>query len=433
MIKIVLSLLFIFNITSASNTNVKEPKPLVMWFDATANFARFSNLDSIIYYLDLVKHYNFTDIVIDVKPITGEVLYTSKIAPQMTKWNGYTRSNSFDYLNIFITEGHKRGLKVHASVNVFVAGHNYHNRGLVYDNPNKADWQSINYTDSGFVQITQLKHKYSAMTNPLNPKVQTHELNIMAELLTLYPNLDGIILDRVRYDGIQTDFSQLSIDAFEKFINKKIDNFPDDIYFYKKSENKPQLVRGPLFNQWLEYRASVIYNFMTEARRVCKEVNPEIIFGVYTGAWYPLYYDVGVNWASKKYDPSLEYDWATPNYKNYGYAELLDFYTTGCYFYEVTKEEVEKLNEVTKRTEAGMGEGKEYWYSVEGSAEIAKLVIADVLPVIGVLYVEQYENNIDQFIKAMNACLEKSDGLMIFDIVHLINKGWWHSLDSLVK
>ena len=33
-------------------------------------------------------------------------------------------------------------------------------------------------------------------------------------------------------------------------------------------------------------------------------VNPNISFGTYTGAWYPSYYEVGVNFASKNYDPS---------------------------------------------------------------------------------------------------------------------------------
>ncbi len=141
-----------------------------------------------------------------------------------------------------------------------------------------------------------------------------------------------------------------------------------------------------------------------------------------------------MNWASQKYDPSQEYTWATPNYKNYGYADLLELYTTGCYFFEVTKAEVEKLNdEMIKRNEAGMGKTKDYWYSVEGSAEIAKKVIMDVIPVIGGLYVEQYKNHPEQFQRAVKMCLDKTDGLMIFDIVHIINFGWWDVLEKAMK
>lgn len=408
-------------------------KPKLLWFDATANFERLSYPDSIQFYLKKAKETGFTDVVLDLKPITGEVLYQSEFAPQMIEWNGFYRDSQFDFPAYFISEAKKLGLNVYASVNVFVAGHNFFDRGLVYQD--KSHWQSINYTDSGFIPITQLKHKYSAMTNPVHPEVQEHELKIISELVTKYPQFDGIILDRVRYDGIEADFSNLSKEQFEKYINQKIENYPDDIYRWSKNEQGEKFrVEGKLYKKWLEWRASVIYNFMTKAREVVKQINPEMKFGVYTGAWYPVYYEVGVNWASKKYDPSKEFDWATADYKNYGYAELLDIYTTGCYFFEVTKEEVEKLNEeIIKRNEAGMGKTKDFWYSVEGSAEIAKKVIMNAVSVIGGLYVEQYKNHPEQFKRAIKMCLNKTDGLMIFDLVHIVNYGWWNILENAMK
>lgn len=418
---IFIALIFSLNLSYTTN------KPKLLWFDATANFERLSYKDSITYYLKKAKELGFTDVVLDLKPITGEVLYDSKFAPKMKEWNGFYRDDNFDFPAFFISEAHKLGLKIHAAINVFVAGHNYFDRGLVYQN--KSHWQSINYTDSGFVPITQLKHKYSAMTNPANPEVQNHELNVIEELVSKYPEFDGLILDRVRYDGIEADFSPLSFELFKKYLGEKEINI-DDIYRWTKNEKgKKVRIEGKYFKKWLEWRASVIYNFMKEAKARVKKVNPEILFGTYTGAWYPVYYEVGVNWASQNYDPSKEYEWATPDYKKYGYAELLEIYTTGCYFFEVTKDEVEKLNEeMIKRNEAGMGETKDYWYSVEGSAEIAKKVIMNALPVLGGLYVEQYKGHPEQFERAIKMCLEKTDGLMIFDIVHIVNYGWWDVL-----
>lgn len=422
-------IIIILTVTKLHSTD----KPKVLWFDATANFERLSYPDSIKFYLNKAKEVGFTDVAVDLKPITGEVLYESKFAPKMTEWMGFHRKDDLDFPALFISEARKLGLRVYASINVFVAGHNFFDRGLIYKD--KSHWQSINYTDSGLIPITQLKHKYSAMTNPANPEVQGHELNIISELIKKYPQFDGIILDRVRYDGIESDFSELSKEMFEKYINKKIENFPDDIYKWSKN-SKGEKIRneGKYFKKWLEWRAFVIYDFMNKARKIVKDINPKMQFGVYTGAWYPVYYEVGVNWASRKYDPSREYDWATIEYKNSGYAELLDFYTTGCYFFEVSKEEVKKLNnESLKRNEAGMGKTKDFWYSVEGSAEIAKKVVMDAVPVIGGLYVEQYKNHPEQFKRAIKMCLEKTDGLMIFDIVHIINFGWWDILESAIK
>lgn len=80
-----------------------------------------------------------------------------------------------------------------------------------------------------------------------------------------------------------------------------------------------------------------------------KKINPKLIFGDYTGSWYPLYFDVGVNFASKSYDPSTEFEWATPNYKNYGYAEALDLFTTGNYYFEVEKTELLTQKDTTKK------------------------------------------------------------------------------------
>ena len=81
---------------------------------------------------------------------------------------------------------------------------------------------------------------------------------------------------------------------------------------------------------------------MALARKEVKAANPKVSFGTYTGAWYPSYYEVGVNFASKKYDPAQDFNWATPEYKNYGYAELIDLYATGNYYTDITIEEYKK-------------------------------------------------------------------------------------------
>ena len=148
--------------------------------------------------------------------------------------------------------------------------------------------------------------------------------------------------------------------------------------------------------------------------------------GDYTGAWYPTYYQLGVNWASSSYDPSADYGWATPEYKNTGYAELLDIYMTGLYYTLVTKDEVDAANGVVgPRTEAGMDNSLTYCYSVEGGAELVRSLTCGAAPVIGSLYVEQYKEDWTGFSRAIRQVLEDTDGLMIFDIVHIINHGLW--------
>ncbi len=394
-------------------------KPKMIWFDATANFERLGSYDGIVKILDKCVDVGFTDIIVDVKPISGEVLYKSEFVPQMKTWANFTRANTFDYVNTLIKEARKRNLKIHIALNIFCEGHNYHNRGIVYTK--HPEWATIVYTKDGFIPITQQKHKYSAMVNPVLEQVQEYELKIIEEVVKEF-DVDGVVLDRVRYDGIYADFSDSSRIKFERWLGKKV-NFPDDIFkIYGDS-----LIKGRYFREWVKWRALVIRKFFERARNVVKGLKPNILFGDYAGSWYLTYYELGANWASEKYKPDFE--WAVEDYNETGYAELLDFLCSGLYFYEVSKDEID----VSRLTKPGMKPTKSIWYSVEGSAELVKKVTMGVIPVYGSLYVEQYKDEPDRFKRAVETALDKTDGVMIFDLVHIENYNLWDELKEIFK
>jgi hypothetical protein len=400
-------------------------KPKMLWFDATANFERLGNYDGIVKVLNRCVDAGITDIIVDVKPISGEVLYDSEIAPKMKSWSGFTRADTFDYVNVVIKEARKRNLKVHIALNVFCEGHNYYDRGVVYwKHP---EWATVLYTKDGFIPITQQKQKYSAMVNPTLEQVQEYELKIIEEVVKKF-DIDGIVLDRVRYDGIYADFSDSSRIKFESWLGRKI-NFPDDIFKIQGDS----IVRGRYFKEWIKWRALTIKKFFERARKIVKDLKPNVLFGDYAGSWYLTYYELGVNWASEKYKPN--FDWATEDYNETGYAELLDFLCSGLYFYEITKEEVESKDmiDASKLTEAGMKLGKNVWYSVEGAGELVKKVTMNAVPVYGSLYVEQYKGEPERFKKAVKMALDKTDGVMIFDLVHIENYNLWEDLKEVLK
>ena len=123
----------------------------------------------------------------------------------------------------------------------------------------------------------------------------------------------------MRFDNITSDFSQLSKEAFEAYTGEPVADFPGDILHWSQdAEGTWSWSQGPLFRKWIEWRASVIKQFVVEARRQLKAINPRLLIGDYTGAWYPTYYYVGVNWASERFDPAQYFDWATPEYKTDG-------------------------------------------------------------------------------------------------------------------
>ncbi|TAJ11932.1 S-layer protein [Marinilabiliaceae bacterium JC017] len=423
--------LFLFTACNWQQPKEKEKgKPKLMWFDASANFERFSYPDSIDYYLTRIADLGFTHAVVDIRPIVGSVLYPSKIAPQLKEWKGFKRPD-FDYLGRFIETGHKLGVEIHASMNIFVGGHNYFDLGQVYtDHP---EWASIVYTpDHGLTPITNLKHKYSAMINPINMDYQAYIINVLKEVAQMYPELDGIITDRVRYDGIMADFSANSKEAFEKVIGEEIANWPTDIYEWKKDDQgKVTRVNGKYFKQWIQWRSQNIYDFMLRSRKAVKSVNPDLSYGTYTGAWYPSYFEVGVNWASNQYDPSKDFDWALPGYKNSGYAELMDLYTTGNYYKNVTIKEHREKNQVVWNETDSEGQ-KGDWYCVEGSCKQLRKILKGHKFYGGIL-VDQFYDDRPQLTKTIAMNLKESDGLMVFDIVHIINKNLWKEVEAGLK
>ncbi len=428
---------FLFSCHSSKYNETKKrdvassSTPKLIWIDATANIERFNNKDTIDYYLEKVKNLGFTDIVVDMRPISGHVLYDSKIAPKLTEFNGKKIVYTFDYLDYYIQKGHSIGLKVQASLNTFVAGHNYTDSGPIYEE-DKSDWASVVYPPNEevkFIPITEEKHKYSAMVNPVNESFQKYIISLFKEFMQKYPKLDGLILDRVRFDGFTADFSDLSRQKFEQHIGKKLDAYPDDIYRWKKDANgKFYPYKGKYFLSWIEWRASVIYDFMKRAKKAIKSINPKITFGTYTGAWYPTYYELGVNFASKHYDPSEEYDWATQAYKNTGYAEIMDLFTVGNYYKNITIEDYLKENPQIKN-ETDMWAQSSTWYCVEGSCERLRQIMHDNYFIGGVL-ADQFYDNPDGLTESIKMNLAKSDGLMIFDIVHIIHKNMWDAVEK---
>lgn len=133
----------------------------LMWIDGTANVTRTVMINGAATVRDYTttpegvadvvrkcKAAHINTLIVDVKPASGQVLYRSRIAPRLKVWKGHPVPD-FDVLAAFITEGHKAGLQVDASINVLSDGHKFFRTGLAYTHP---EWQSLFYTlDRGMV------------------------------------------------------------------------------------------------------------------------------------------------------------------------------------------------------------------------------------------------------------------------------------------
>ena len=94
-------------VEGVSAITVKPEKVKMLWFDAEANFYLFSQKTNVTKYLDLAQKSGFNTVVVNVRPVQGDVLYNSNFIPALTSLHGLTVNRDWDYLGYFVQEAHK--------------------------------------------------------------------------------------------------------------------------------------------------------------------------------------------------------------------------------------------------------------------------------------------------------------------------------------
>ncbi len=252
----------------------------------------------------------------------------------------------------------------------------------------------------------------AAFVNPADPTARDYLWKIVDEIAA-YP-VDGIVFDRMRYASLHSDFSDLSRQKFEEYLGQRLNRWPQDIYSFDPTPGRG-IAWGPYFKQWLEWRARNIRTWAEEACRRFREKRPGGKCAVYVGSWYPTYYTVGVNWGSEEFAPG--YDWMSFTYPQTGYARLMDWITTGCYHPIATRQQAK---------DARLDDS----YTVQAAAEMSTRAVGDQAFVYAGLYVLDYRTSPDAFREAIQAARRYSHGVMVFDLTHIEEYGWWSVLEE---
>lgn len=395
-------------------------KPRYVWIDASANFQYFANdKERIARDLQKVKDTGFTDVIVDVRPTEGTVLFRSSIAPaakRLAAWVGgnykfVNRTETFDYLQEFINAGHKVGLRVNAAINTFVGGYGGYygleSEGPLFSGDMPAEWASSIGNDGAVVSSFSKDAEGTIFLNPANDEVQTYMLNLIAELAAY--DLDGIILDRCRYDdtGLGSDYSDISKAKFTEYLGSEPTKWP----VFNSGSKLPSRLSDEQKN-WLAFRVKVIHDFVEKAASTVHSTNSKLRFGVYVGAWYSEYYSSGVNWASPKYLTHKHYpSWANEDYHNYGYADHCDFMMLGCY--------------AAASSIYGAGEWK-----MQGFCKNAQTLLAGDTEFAGGPDVgnptgwEKGEQDA-KIPDTIDACINAADGYFVFDLCHIRMYDYW--------
>lgn len=410
-----------------SGNQAKQPS--FLWIDASANFNSYANdADSIARDCQRIARMGFTDIVVDVRPTCGDVLFRSTVAPELKHvpawFNGEIglkeRTATFDYLAAFIESGHKAGLRVHAGVNMMVGGWRMGSdfiTGMIYDRPERKSWCAVDLLPDGTLvnQADNFSVRGGCFLDPAHPEVQDFLLSMLAELAA-YKGLDGIVMDRCRYDDYAMDagYTDVAKEQFASYIGHEPERWP---VFTEPGHIFLDKTPDTLENQWLTFRCRVIHDFVARAADRVHSVAPELQFGIYVGAWFSEYYRSGVNWTSPSYRLAQEeptFSWATPEYQATGLANLVDFMLLGAYC------PAANVHGDTEKT-------------MEGFAKLGrKRLCGDVPfycgPDIGNEKGFEKGGRGDLLPEIKETILKEADGFFLFDLCHIRAFDYWDSL-----
>ena len=395
-----------------------------IWVSSTASADVIASRQSIAAFAEQAKNAGFDTVILYAKELNGHVVYPSKIAPRLVEHKGVKYDTNFDALQTFIEECHRRGMRLHAAFDIFTEGNKLiPGVGIGFDK--RKDWQSIVYDvdeADGRIKIAPvgaIKQGIPLWVNAALPAVQNYELSVIKEVLDNY-RVDGVVMDRARWNGVNADFSDYSRDLFRAYVKDENLRFPADVYEIKlDGAGKKQIVQGKYFKRWHEWRASIIKSFFVKLNRTIKKNRRQVSLESYVGSWFPVYgNDVGVNWASETH--KVTYDWASENYGANGYAELVDVLYVGLYYPNNTAAEAEKA-------------GANGWRSVEGAAKLANEVTRGATIVRGVINYGDDKLSAEKLAAGTRIIKGETGGVSVFESSHVKRRDLWAMIAAVLK
>ena len=206
----------------------------------------------------------------------GMSVFKSNLVPYYKGFEKFDYGDYPDYLTAFASEAEKRGIEVHAWVETFYVGIN-DDATLVKYHP---DWMLIN--ESGKTRHTTEGASVGGYLffDPANPDVRSYLLRYYEEILKKVPSVKGLNLDYIRYpvsdfySGTDSGYTEVCMKGFAEKHGFSLSESNTIQDFKAKIKSKS------LVNQWIEYRAGFVTEFVGSVSEMVKEKYPECIVSV---------------------------------------------------------------------------------------------------------------------------------------------------------
>jgi uncharacterized lipoprotein YddW (UPF0748 family) len=197
----------------------------------------------------------------------GTALYRSRIEPWADELGG--QDPGFDPLTVACAEGRKRGLSVHAWVNVMPGWHG--------DKPPRNPHQLFNARPGWFLHDASGQRQplgWYCSLNPCYPEVRKYLVSVMREIVTKYP-VDGLHMDYIRFPN---EYSK----AYEG--RSGVPDYPRDpktLAIFRQATGKTPDQAPGLWNQW---RTDQVTQLVGEIRAMMLKAKPRSVLTAAVGS-----------------------------------------------------------------------------------------------------------------------------------------------------
>lgn len=171
----------------------------ILWVDGTANIERTNTVEKVEALIRQAKDAGFNTIVYDVKPISGQTLFPSKIAPKMLEWKGQKMPLDFDPLEAMSRAAKANGMPLLISANALSEGHSLFKVGPGYGTP---ELQTVIYDPATLIMCGGRSFQIS---ETLNGPLGENGIVSITDTAKLPSNTDGVFAVSLRRDGSVVD------------------------------------------------------------------------------------------------------------------------------------------------------------------------------------------------------------------------------------
>lgn len=225
----------------------------------------YHNIDEIQSVLDRLAESGIDNVFVETY-YHGQTIFPSKTMEE----HGFIKQNpefaGFDPLRIWITEAHKRGIKVHIWFETFYVGNKPPETNPEYILAKKPEWSNYQKrnAESDVIPYSVSEHN-GYFIDPANPEVQEFLYDLVNEIIIRY-RPDGFNLDYIRYpQSLAPNFPNYDMSNWGY---TKIARHEFQRYFGVDPITLG--THGSLWYQWQFYRAGKVTEFVRKVGILCR-------------------------------------------------------------------------------------------------------------------------------------------------------------------